>query len=288
MLFGLNLLIWNELALKKINPAPASLPSEVVRSARVIPFSAGKRRNNKRYISQGGNFNNTRILVIAPHPDDEILCCSTTLQKKMKQGAKVSVIYVTSGDAKSRENISNSISYGFDRERESIRATEAIKISRENLYFLNFPDQYLTDLNNDKIVKSIFTGKTSSGLSSYFPNSPYSLKVLKNNLWKLISTINPTEIYLSSPKDNHLDHARLGEILPEILQENKFHTKLNFYTIHTKKQKIKHQKKRNLSWWESNKLGLIRNFPSQFHNDKHRKFMESWGFRTETFQEKEL
>jgi LmbE family N-acetylglucosaminyl deacetylase len=143
-------------------------------------------------------------------------------------------------------------------------------------------------LNDDKTVKSIFTGKTNSSSSADFPASPYLLKTLKSNLWKLISTINPTEIYLSSPSDTHPDHAKLGELLPEILRQNKFHTKLNFYIIHIKNEKIKRNKRVRLSWWERNKLGLIRNFSSQFHNNKHRRFMESWGFRAEDFKKEEL
>src|ERR1035437_4372289 len=40
----------------------------------------------------------SRLLLIAPHPDDESLACGTTLQAAVRAGAAVRVIYVTDGD----------------------------------------------------------------------------------------------------------------------------------------------------------------------------------------------
>jgi LmbE family N-acetylglucosaminyl deacetylase len=41
---------------------------------------------------------NERAIVIAPHPDDEVLACGGLIQRALVVGASVWVVYVTSGD----------------------------------------------------------------------------------------------------------------------------------------------------------------------------------------------
>jgi LmbE family N-acetylglucosaminyl deacetylase len=40
----------------------------------------------------------SRLMVIAPHPDDESLACSIVVQRAVRAGARVRVIYATDGD----------------------------------------------------------------------------------------------------------------------------------------------------------------------------------------------
>src|SRR5665811_1483867 len=42
---------------------------------------------------------NDRILILAPHPDDEAIAACGVIQKSLKAGAKVKVAYLTNGDA---------------------------------------------------------------------------------------------------------------------------------------------------------------------------------------------
>ena len=41
---------------------------------------------------------NERILIIAPHPDDEVLACGGLIQQALALGDSVWVVYVTAGD----------------------------------------------------------------------------------------------------------------------------------------------------------------------------------------------
>jgi LmbE family N-acetylglucosaminyl deacetylase len=43
-------------------------------------------------------FKNKRILVVAPHPDDEVIGCGGTIIKAVKQGAEVHIMVVSVGD----------------------------------------------------------------------------------------------------------------------------------------------------------------------------------------------
>ncbi|MBS0388735.1 MAG: PIG-L family deacetylase, partial [Proteobacteria bacterium] len=40
-----------------------------------------------------------RVLVIAPHPDDETLCCGGYLRQAVAAGATVGVVWITAGDS---------------------------------------------------------------------------------------------------------------------------------------------------------------------------------------------
>src|SRR5437879_3710854 len=45
----------------------------------------------------------TSLLVVAPHPDDETLCCAGVIQRVLRSGGRASVVWMTSGDAAVRE-----------------------------------------------------------------------------------------------------------------------------------------------------------------------------------------
>src|SRR2546430_14900388 len=40
----------------------------------------------------------SRLMLIAPHPDDEALACSVILQRAVRAGAAIHVLYATDGD----------------------------------------------------------------------------------------------------------------------------------------------------------------------------------------------
>ncbi len=92
-------------------------------------------------MKKDGSFNPKRILVIAPHPDDEILGCGGTIIKAVKNKSKVAVLYLTSGDSE------NGI-----REKEAEKVCNYLKINK--YYFLRLQDHLeLSGKNINKIIK---------------------------------------------------------------------------------------------------------------------------------------
>lgn len=76
-----------------------------------------------------------RVLVIAPHPDDEIIGCGGTMAQHVEKGDRIFVIYVTSG-----ELFEDEISYCISRRRRYDEAKEAADIiGFEILDFSNIP-----------------------------------------------------------------------------------------------------------------------------------------------------
>ena len=84
-----------------------------------------------------------RIVVVAPHPDDEVLGAGGLIQQACAVGAEVHVIYLTSGDHnqiafklyKLRLHLSAKqyVAFGVLRQHEAITAMAGLGVSREQL-----------------------------------------------------------------------------------------------------------------------------------------------------------
>jgi len=80
------------------------------------------------------------VLVIAPHPDDDIIGCGGSMAMHVQRGNAVSIVYMSSGEA-------GSLKYSKDtlrhiREDEARNAASALGI--RDLTFLRIPDGYIS------------------------------------------------------------------------------------------------------------------------------------------------
>ena len=134
-----------------------------------------------------------RIVVFAPHPDDEILCCGGTIIKKLKNGFDVSIVYMTDGS-----NALSNLGVYTDpsptelkqiRRKEAIRGANLLGVKTENLYFLDNEDRKLH----------------------------YNLYIV-NNIHDILKNIEPQEIYLPSINDVSPDHKNTYLIVMESLR----------------------------------------------------------------------
>ena len=91
------------------------------------------------------------ILVIASHPDDEILGCGGSLYNFKKQGAKISAIFLSDGESSRKSpKVKKLIS---ERKKQAFNAAKVIGI--KNLIFGNFPDNSMDTVPLLKIVQFI-------------------------------------------------------------------------------------------------------------------------------------
>jgi LmbE family N-acetylglucosaminyl deacetylase len=96
-----------------------------------------------------------RLLVVAPHPDDESLAAAGLLQQARRAGAALRVVYVTDGENnpwaqlvhEGRWPVSaeDRRRWGARRRREALHAIGQLGIEPDTVEFLGFPDQGLTD-----------------------------------------------------------------------------------------------------------------------------------------------
>lgn len=81
-------------------------------------------------------------LVLAPHPDDEVLGCGGIIARKIQRGTHVSIVYLTDG----RRGVSVPAEEGRAlREAEAVQAAAALGVPVDRLTFLRFEDGRLSE-----------------------------------------------------------------------------------------------------------------------------------------------
>jgi LmbE family N-acetylglucosaminyl deacetylase len=138
-------------------------------------------------------------MLIAPHPDDEALACSIILQKAVRAGAAIHVVYVTDGDnnpwpqrafeRRWRLSASDRKRWGKLRRSEALAALRVLGIHPSDVQFLALPDQGLTNL---------LLRDCNSALS---------------RLSQVIDDWSPTDILVPSPSDIHPDHNAVAVMM---------------------------------------------------------------------------
>ncbi|MDD2498690.1 MAG: PIG-L family deacetylase [Desulfitobacteriaceae bacterium] len=188
-----------------------------------------------------------RILIIAPHPDDETLAMGGIIQQALKSGKKVQVVVVTSGDGFSKAVTENYgikspkpedyQRLGIDRHNETVSALQMFGVSKEKIIFLGYPDKGTIklwesnwDLNNPH--KGL-NGSTFSPYSfSYKKNAPYAGENLVKDLIQIIQKFNPTDIIYPDENDQHNDHWTANAFVQYALAKIKYDVKEWRYLVH--------------------------------------------------------
>ena len=144
----------------------------------------------------------SRLLIFAPHPDDESLACGTLLQNAVAAGAAVLVIYVTDGENNpwpqrylSRRwqlNAADRQGWAKLRRREALAALQVLGVSPENARFLGWPDQ---------------------GLDQLLESQP---AVVLARLRYLTLEWHPTHMVGPDVRDRHRDHSAFGLMLERL------------------------------------------------------------------------
>src|SRR5262245_39556072 len=97
-----------------------------------------------------------RILVLAPHPDDEVLGAGGVLREAVERGIPVRVVFLTNGDSNEWSFLAYRkrpvvlpravLAMGAIRQREAVLATESLGVPAADLSFLGYPDYGTLDI----------------------------------------------------------------------------------------------------------------------------------------------
>jgi LmbE family N-acetylglucosaminyl deacetylase len=141
----------------------------------------------------------SRLLVFAPHPDDESLACGILLQRAVEAGAAICVIYLTDGEnnpwpqrylsRRWRLNASDRQRWAKLRRREALAALRVLGVSPADARFLGWPDQGLA-----RLLESDAGAATA-------------------RLRYLIREWSPSDVVGPDPADCHPDHRAFGAML---------------------------------------------------------------------------
>ncbi len=218
------------------------------------------------------------VLVVAPHPDDEILCCSQTIKNHLRAGDDVTIVVITNGDGKDETNPTESLTYGARRQRESLLASKKLGIPKEKILFLGFPDGHLQDIEQKGQSRSVFTQLFQTMRTSFFPETPYTWNGLQKSLQKVLEQSPPDIVYLPGQEDTHPDHDSTARAIRAAAKTKGIFPQWNEYVVHFQKKYCTAQAV------DTEKLELIRIFRSQRHDSFHSEFMDQFASCEENFK----
>jgi LmbE family N-acetylglucosaminyl deacetylase len=168
------------------------------------------------------------IVILAPHPDDEALCCSGIISAAKARGDTVKVVIVTNGDDYTSPA---SQALGYVRESETVSELDLLGLNESDLIFLGYGDQNLMNLYQSPNPASVFTslaGQTQTyadrGLGHVDYHTllngvpgPYNRQTILGDYKAFIQNLQPDEIYTVSLVDKHPDHSATYSFLAEAL-----------------------------------------------------------------------
>ncbi len=166
-----------------------------------------------------------KILIFAPHPDDEALSCAGIIQEALRKKAQVKIVYLTNGDHNQLAFIvyerrlvfrkGEFIHMGEVRRKEAIAAMAYVGLSSDNLIFLGYPDfgtfaMFTRYWQSPKPYKSLLTRLNKV---PYQENFSYGKSFIPENaitdLETILESYCPTKIFVSHPADTNGDHRAL-------------------------------------------------------------------------------
>ncbi|MCW3097888.1 MAG: hypothetical protein JWL77_3506 [Chthonomonadaceae bacterium] len=176
-----------------------------------------------------------RLLVFAPHCDDETLGCGGLIQQTLAAGGSVQTVMLTNGDGfrtaverqarTMRIGPQDYIRFAALRQDESHTALEALGVKPQNILFLGYPDRGLTALwdehwSPDSPYASVFTHQERSPYANTFdPAARYCGHDLLADIKATLRAYRPTLVTVTHPADDHSDHAAAAAFVARAIQE---------------------------------------------------------------------
>lgn len=170
-----------------------------------------------------------RILILAPHPDDEAIACAGVIQEALKIGARIKIVYLTNGDHNQLAFIvyekrlvfrkGEFIHMGEVRRQEAQKAMTGLGLKQEDLIFLGYPDfgtfaMWTRYWASKKPFKSLLTRMTKVPYpENYSYGRDYIPRNILSDLENIIGDYRPNKIFVSHPADTNGDHRSLSLFL---------------------------------------------------------------------------
>lgn len=188
-----------------------------------------------------------RVLVVAPHPDDETLCCAGLLQRARAKGAAVAVVWITSGDSfeldamlVSRSLWPNAEDFrrlGEQRVSEARTAAEQLGVERRSQYFLGYPDRGIVPMLGEyysRTYTSPYTGLSAvADPGAQSPEASYQGQNLERDLALVLDQFQPTIVLAAAPQDQHPDHSASGALVRKLLVQRGKLSTLRYWIVHS-------------------------------------------------------
>lgn len=188
----------------------------------------------------------TSLLVVAPHPDDETLCCAGVIRRVIEAGGHVSIVWITSGDGSALSMLFTEKSLfrpvdkvhdlAHKRMLEARAAAGILGVDPTQLYFLGYPDGGIDELltsHRSSALPAKFTGETRVPYSeALFPGHPYTGDSLEKDLEVVLERTQPNLVLAPSFLDTHSDHHASGSFAYQVLNRRRELAKARYWIVH--------------------------------------------------------
>jgi len=208
---------------RRFAPAPAAV------AARTAPPAVRPARHAEPAVAPLALPARPRVIVFAPHPDDETIGVGGLLARLTRAHAAVRVVFMTNGDGYERaveqdldvEHPSDAdyLTFGAVRQREATAALAHLGVSRRQIRFLGFPDGGLGALWQLHWLPS--HPYTSPYTKESSPPEPegigYDGQDLTSVVSRLLRDFRPSVVVMPHPYDTHADHVNTAYFVTEAL-----------------------------------------------------------------------
>jgi N-acetyl-1-D-myo-inositol-2-amino-2-deoxy-alpha-D-glucopyranoside deacetylase len=188
-----------------------------------------------------------KILIIAPHPDDEGLAAGGLIHQALEEHRQVRVVIMTSGDGArgaararfERQGLTAADYRTMGRERvlESRRATAALGLPAHDLILMAYPDGGLNSLwDNNWDYSDLHRGLNGCVRApyafAYQTHAPYCGENVVSNLTSVIENYRPSAVFYPDTEDDHHDHWATNAFTQYVLVASGFKTREYTYLVH--------------------------------------------------------
>ena len=167
-----------------------------------------------------------RLLILAPHCDDETLASAGLILAAQRAGIQVRVVIATNGDGylfatmqdfrKVYPNHADFVRFGEIRQQESLAALSRLGVRVDQVTFLSYPDRgspalWNTNWSPNNPYRSPYSGDTSSPYPlTYDPQSVYAGADYLADISSILTSFHPDLVVYPHPDDVHPDHWGLN------------------------------------------------------------------------------
>lgn len=162
-----------------------------------------------------------RLLVLAPHCDDETLGVGGAIVDAAARGARVRVVFLTNGDGSRSTQIAEDARHlrrntfrqiARMRQQEALAALARLGVGAEHVIFLGYPDggtqaMWEKHWTPATAFHSVYTGTDRSPYAnSRTPGAVYCGEQAWRDIMGVIADWQPTHVITTHPADTHPDH----------------------------------------------------------------------------------
>ncbi len=175
-----------------------------------------------------------RLLVFAPHPDDETLAAGGLIQRVLARAGTVRVIFVTNGDGyvdgvrrefrRAATSTKDFIEYGRRRHDEAMRAMANLGWGKFDGIFLGFPDDGIDDLWGEHWSEQHPYTSPHTRLDrppyrdGMLRDVDYVGTDLESEIERTLTHFDPDWVVMPDPRDRHPDHCTTGVFVLDALR----------------------------------------------------------------------